>query len=278
MTDALKLTDVSKKYDDFLLDNVSFNLPCGAIMGFVGENGAGKSTTIRLILNMARRDSGEISVLGHDAEDVMSDIGVVIDETGFSNMMTASGVNAVLRRIYKNWDEAEYRRITDSFELPAKKTIKEYSRGMKMKLAIAAAMAHHPKLLVLDEATSGLDPIVRDELLEIFREFVRDGEHSVFLSSHITSDLQKICDYITFIHKGKIIFSEQKDELMLKYAIVNGTEDELHACGISDIIAIRSERDGTRAMLLRENVPSGMEYKPADIEDIMLFMIREGSK
>ena len=230
-TNAIEMKHVTKKYASFQLEDVSLTLPSGCIMGLVGENGAGKSTTIGLIMGSIRRDAGEIFVLGQDNtkkefDAVKEDIGVVLDEAYFPEVLNAVNVNQIMKHTYQRWDEKQYFDYIKHFSLEEKKMFKDYSRGMKMKLAIAVALSHKPKLLILDEATSGLDPIIRDEILEIFNEFTREEDHTVLLSSHIISDLEKISDYIAFLHQGKLLFCEEKDRLLEEYGILQVTEEE----------------------------------------------------
>lgn len=222
MENAIEIRGLNKNYQDFSLKDINFSLPEGSILGLVGENGAGKSTTINLIMNAITRDSGTVTVLGTDNQSkdfsqVKEEIGVVLDEAYFPTVISAASVNSIMKYTYKNWNEQEYYAYLKKFDLPEKKMFKDYSRGMKMKLAIAVALSHGSRLLILDEATSGLDPIIRDEILDIFKEFVVDGSHSVLLSSHIISDLEKLCDYIAFIHKGKLLLCEKKDKLLKEY-------------------------------------------------------------
>ncbi|MBS7388044.1 MAG: ABC transporter ATP-binding protein, partial [Eubacteriales bacterium] len=232
MKNAIDIKGVSKTYRDFTLDSLTLSLPEGSIMGLIGENGAGKSTTIKLIMNAILPDSGSIEVLGMDNKspefaEAKEDIGVVLDEAYFPINLNCKNVNTIMRLTYKKWDSDKYFGYIKEFGLPEKKAFKDFSRGMKMKLAIAVALSHDPKLLVLDEATGGLDPIVRDEILDIFNDFTRDESHSVLISSHIVSDLEKICDYIAFLHRGRLMFVEEKDLLYENYALVNMTKTQL---------------------------------------------------
>ena len=278
MNNILEVKNLNKKYDGFALSDVNITLPKGCIMGFIGENGAGKTTTIKLILNLIHRDSGEVSVLGRDNITdnlpIKEDLGVVFDESNFPDTMNAADVNIVMRNIYKKWDTAVFRSYLERFSLPLKKSIKEYSRGMKMKLSIAAALSHHAKLLILDEATSGLDPIVRDEILDVFLEFIQDEEHSVFLSSHITSDLEKIADYITFIHKGKIVFSEPKDTLLYDYGILKCSAADYEDINKDYVLGSRKNQFGVEALVQRAKLNTLCTIDSASLEDIMLFRIR----
>ncbi len=280
---AIEIKNLSKHYKDFSLDNVSFNLPSGCILGLIGENGAGKSTTIRMIMNAARRDSGEINVLGKnnlspEFEAVKQEIGVVLDEANFPEMLTAKQVNNVMKYTFTNWDELLYFDYLKKFSLPEKKAFKDFSRGMKMKLAIAVALSHHPKLLVLDEATGGLDPIVRDEILDIFNDFTRrDEQHSILMSSHIVSDLEKLCDYIAFLHEGKLLFCEEKDRLLETYGVLHCSKEELSALPRSVIQGgtRSSNYGGVEALVLRKKIPANLKVDYANIEDIILFLAKK---
>jgi ABC-2 type transport system ATP-binding protein len=282
MGNILEIKNLSKKYDDFALDNVNITLPKGSIMGFIGENGAGKSTTIKLILNLIHRDSGKISIFGWDnieyENKIKEDIGVVFEENNLPENMTITDVSIVMRNIYKNWDSKVFNSFMKEFSLPVKKTIKEFSRGMKMKLSIAVALSHHAKLLILDEATSGLDPIIREEILDMFLEFIQDEEHSIFASSHIISDLEKVADYITFIHKGRILFSESKDNLLCKYGVLKCRASEFEIIDKSIVAGYRKSKFGVEALVLKDKIKGKHIIDHASIEDIMLFSIKGESK
>ncbi|MBE5962932.1 MAG: ABC transporter ATP-binding protein [Lachnospiraceae bacterium] len=277
---AMKLENVTKHYSGFSLDHVNIELPAGCIMGFVGENGAGKSTTIKLILDLVHKEEGRIYLFGKNQKEALSlmkeNIGVVMDECCFPENLNVSNVNTFMKRIYKTWDADKFQQMIQKYELPQKKAIKDFSKGMKMKLSIACALAHDTKLLLLDEATSGLDPVVRDEILDTFLEFIQDETHSIFMSSHILSDLEKVCDYICFIHKGKIVFSESKDELLEKYGVLKCSEAELRDIPKSAIKGVRKNRFGVEALVLRERIRGNYVIDRAGIEDIMLFYIKEG--
>lgn len=276
---ALKLENVTKEYNNFKLDHVNVCLPRGTIMGFVGENGAGKSTTIKLIMDLIGLDGGTITILGKDnksgLKDVKENIGVVMDESYLPENLNAVEINRIMKRIYRTWNERGFYELLDKFLISRNKIIKEYSRGTKMKLSIAAALSHDSELLILDEATSGLDPIVREEILDIFMEFIQDESHSVFISSHIISDLEKICDYITFIHKGKIIFSEAKDDLLDNYGILKCSEDEFRNIDPEIVKGVRKNKFGTEALILKNEIRGDYVIDKADIEDIMVFYIKE---
>lgn len=251
-------------------------------MGLIGENGAGKSTTIKLILDMVKKDSGTVTILGKDNQDdftiTKEDIGVVLDEVGFSDWFKAKDINKIMKCAYKNWDEALFYDYLKRLGVPTDKKFKEFSRGMKMKLGISVALAHRPKLLILDEATNGLDPVVRDEVMDIFNDFTRDEEHSILFSSHIVSDLEKICDYIAFIHKGRLLLCEEKDALKEKYAIVHCTSEELHSVNQSAIIGKKETKYGAEAIALKSEIPEGFAVSPIDIEQLFVFMVKGAEK
>lgn len=281
---ALKLQQVTKTYkdSDFVLDHVSFSVPTGSIMGFVGENGAGKTTTIGCILNTLFRDSGIVQILGKEMNDsdveLRENIGVVYDGDNFPGYLTAKQLCRIMQGIFTNWDNALFEHYLKLFKLSKNQKIAKYSKGMTMKLAIAVALAHHPKLLILDEATSGLDPIMRDEMLEIFLDFVEKPEHSILLSSHITSDLEKIADYITFIHNGRIILTETKDNLLYNYAVLRCREKQFANLDIKDIVAYR-KRDYQIDVLVANKKAAEKKYPDVvidhtTIDDIMLILIK----
>lgn len=279
---AIKLDKVTKEYKNFKLDNVSFTVPKGCIMGFIGENGAGKTTTIKTILNLIHNDSGKIEVqkLDHikDERSIKEQVGVVFDESYFHDNLNVVQISNVMAKIYKNWQRAEFERYIQKFKLPKDKEIKEYSRGMKMKLSIATALSHQAKLLILDEATSGLDPIVRDEILDIFLDFIQNVEHTILISSHIISDLEKIADYITFIHEGKIIFSESKDDLIYNYGIIHCKKEEMDRLDKNHIISCRRNQFGYEVMINNkkdmQRSAKDLVIDNATIEEIILFKVR----
>lgn len=279
MTNALEIRNLTKHYGDFSLENLNLTLPSGCIMGLIGENGAGKSTTIKLILDMISRDSGEITILGRDNRDNLrltkEDIGVVPDEIGLSEVLTAKQVGKIMKHTFKNWDDDAYSGYLKKLSIPDNKKFKELSRGMKMKLGIAVAMSHHPKLLILDEATSGLDPVVRDEVVDMFYEFTRDENHSVLISSHIVSDLEKLCDYIAFLHKGRLLLCEEKDVLRDEYCFVRGSEEEINRVTESAVIGRKITPYGVEAIVRRDSVPAGMETGRVDIEQLFVFMVKK---
>ena len=276
---ALEIKNLTKSYPGFTLDNLNLTLPSGCIMGLIGENGAGKSTTIKLILDMIHKDSGSITILGKDNGDhielTKEDIGVVMDEVGIPECLTVKQVGNVMKHTFRSWDEAEFARLVQKLALPDKKQFKEFSRGMKMKLGIAIALSHNAKLLILDEATSGLDPVVRDEVVEMFSDFTRDENHSILISSHIVSDLEKLCDYVAFLHKGKLLLCEEKDQLLAEYGLIHCTAEDLKDIP-SEAIKYRKDNPyGVQAMVLRSAVPALINVSPISIEELFVFMVKE---
>ena len=279
---SLKVENLTKKYDDFLLDKVSFYVPKGNIVGLIGENGAGKSTTINTMLDIIERDSGDIYILDSEKNKVNNEIrekiGVVFDGNNFPEDLTPQKLNNVLARIYKNWEDKTFFEYIEKFNLPKTKKIKNFSKGMKMKLSISVALSHNAELLILDEATSGLDPIVRDDILDILLDFVQDENKSILISSHITSDLEKVADYIVFIHKGKVIFEETKDNLIYDYGIMKCKQKDFSSIDKEDIIRFRKMDYGYEILVKNKNE---LERKYPDmvmdnikIEDIMLMYVK----
>ena len=277
---AIEIRDLCKKYDGFYLDHVNLTLPAGCIMGLVGENGAGKSTIIKLILNMVKRDAGTVALFGKDNRESLNltkeDIGVVLDEAGISECLNARQVGKIMKGIFKNWDDDVYYGYLRTLAIPEEKRFKDFSRGMKMKLGIAVALSHHAKLLILDEATSGLDPVVRDEVTDIFAEFTRGETHSVLLSSHIVSVLEKICDYIAFLHQGKLLLCEEKDILKDTYGMVHCSGSQLSELAMDAVVGKRESAYGVEAMVIRNRIPAGWEVSPVDIEQLFVFMVKGG--
>ena len=276
---ALEIKNLTKIYPGFTLDDLNLTLPSGCIMGLIGENGAGKSTTIKLILDMIHKDSGSITILGKDNTDgielTKEDIGVVMDEVGIPECLTVKQVGKVMKNTFRNWDDAEYTRLIQKLALPDKKQFKEFSRGMKMKLGIAIALSHNAKLLILDEATSGLDHVVRDEVVEMLSDFTRDEAHSILISSHIVSDLEKLCDYIAFIHKGKLLLCEEKDQLLAEYGLIHCTSEELQNLPAEAIKYKKKNPYGIEAMVQRSAIPSSVNVSPISIEELFVFMVKE---
>lgn len=278
MGNLLEVKNLTKRYKKFTLDNVSFEIPGGAIMGFIGENGAGKTTTIQLILDMIERDGGEISIFGESNKknfiDKKNDIGFVMSSSNYPEDMNAKDINSFLKHVYKNWNSDTFFNYIEKFSLDTGKAIKEYSRGMSMKLSIAVAMSHDARLLLLDEATSGLDPIVRDDILDIFYDFIQDDDHAILISSHILSDLEKICDYVTFIHKGRIVFSEEKDMLTDRYGILKCSAEDFRGCSHDGVVRVKKTSFGTEALIEKKYYRGKGMIEKAEIEDIMLFMVK----
>ena len=277
---AIELSHINKSFGDFAIRDLNLTVPSGTICGLVGENGAGKSTTIRLLMGALRPDSGTASVLGVDVSspefrDVKEDVGVVLDEAYFPESLNAVQVGRILAATYRRWDQKLYDGYLKRFDLPEKKQFKDFSRGMRMKLAIAVALSHQPKLLVLDEATAGLDPIVRDEVLDIFNEFTREEDHSILISSHILSDLEKLCDYIAFIHKGDLLFCEEKDQLLEQYGIFEDSRENLDCLQPEAIVAREESRyGGVRALVKRDLAPTGFRLEKPTVEDVVLFLVK----
>ncbi len=278
----LTLDGVGKKYKNFTLDNISFQVPGGTIVGLIGENGAGKSTTICTILGLTEKDSGTIRLFGKEDSDIdfndRNRIGVVFDNNNFPETFTPRKLDHFLSSVYSEWDHQQYMGFLKKLSLPLDRKIKKMSKGMKMKVALAVALSHHAKLLVLDEATSGLDPIVREEILDMLLGFIKDEKHSVLMSSHITSDLEKIADYIVFIHDGKVILNKPKDELRYQYGIIKCKESQLNTLDKKEILAYRKQ-DYEWQVLISNRETAQKKYPemvidPATIDDIMLLYVR----
>lgn len=277
--DAIKVKNLTKSYPGFKLDNVNFALPSGCIMGLVGENGAGKSTTIKLILGMGEQDGGEVEIFGQSTHGnlkaLKEDIGVVLDDVGIPDLLKAGEVGKIMKGTFANWSESEFSENLKRLSVPTNKQFKELSRGMKMKLGIAVALSHNAKLLILDEATSGLDPVVRDDVLNIFNEFTRDENHSILISSHIVSDLEKVCDYIGFLHKGKLMLFEEKDALFEEYGVIHCAESRLSELEPDSVIHKSVSPYGAEAIVKRGNIPSDIAVSPISIEDLFIQMAKE---
>ena len=276
---AIEIKDLCKSYDGFAIDRLSLTVPQGCIVGLIGENGAGKSTTINLILDTIHKDSGSITLLGNDntqnTSSLKEDIGVVPDEPGFPECLTAAQVNSIMKYTFTNWDETAFNNYISMLKIPAGKPFKDFSRGMKMKLSIAVAMSHNAKLLILDEPTGGLDPVVRDEVIDMFNEFTRDENHSILISSHIVSDLEKICDYIAFIHKGRLLLFEEKDALLDRHCIVQCSEEQFNSLPEQAVKGVKKTPFGINAIVEKEYVPSDIQKLPVTIEELFVFMVKE---
>ncbi|MGN0438690.1 MAG: ABC transporter ATP-binding protein [Lachnospiraceae bacterium] len=283
---AIEISGVTKKYSGFTLDNISFNVPKGSIMGFIGQNGAGKTTTIRSLLNIINIDEGEIKLLGLDylqnEQEIKERISVVFDELPFHDVFNAKDMARIFEGIYPQWDNAVYTQYLERFGLSMKKKIGEFSKGMKMKLQIACALSHNAELLIMDEATTGLDPVVRDEILHIFMEYLQDGERSILMSSHITSDLEKIADSVTFIDKGRLLISGYKDDILESHGILKCDKSELANIDEEDIVSVRMNSYGAEVMLHdRQSASykySGAIIDPASLDDIMLYYVHKDER
>lgn len=290
---AIEVRNLAKKYDDFEIDNMCFDIPEGSIVGFIGENGAGKSTTMKAILGLVPPEAGEIRVLDHPVgkdsvdENWREQISVVFDECNFPNELKVKNINIIMKNIYRTWNENLFKEYLQKFELPVNKKVRELSRGMKMKLSIAAALSHDSRLLILDEATSGLDPVVRNEILDIFRGYVEDEKRTIFLSSHITSDIEKVADYIMLIHKGKVLLMESKDKLLYEYGMVKCTKEQADKIPAGIIVGREDGSFGTSVLVrdrqsLKESdfvdrYARDMQQPVIDrvgIEDILLYVVK----
>lgn len=282
MDNILEIKNLIKRYDDFVLDNVSFSLPRGYIMGFVGQNGSGKTTTIRSILNMANIDSGKITVLGYDSIadeiEIKERIGVVFDSLYFAGHLKIKEIESQLKGFYKNWDSKGFYEKVKSFNLSLKKKVGIFSKGMKMKLMIAVSLSHNAEFIILDEPTSGLDPVARDELLDILSEYISDENKGILFSTHITADVERIADYVTVLHDGKVWFTGTKDELVQKYIIVKGDETDFSDELKSKCLGFHAYRNGCDAMTERKylkELPDGIEYEKANVDDILVYVAKE---
>ncbi len=275
---AINVHGLCKKYRGFELDNVDIELPRGLVMGLVGENGAGKSTTIKTMLGVVNRDAGEVELLGGKASDIETRerVGVVLDEVGIPAPLTANDVGKVMVSTYTYWDGEKYSSLLDKLSLPRKKPFSKMSRGMKMKLGIAVAMSHGAELLILDEATSGLDPVVREEVVEMLRDFARDERCSVLISSHIVSDLEKLCDTVAFMHGGRILHSGDKDALLEKYGILRCRREEFARVPRDAVVSVRDGEYGVEAVVDRTKAGSGLDIGQSSLEDIFIAMIKKG--
>lgn len=276
---AIEIKNLTKSFPGFTLNNLNLTLPGGCILGLIGENGAGKSTTIKLILDIIHKDSGSITILGRDnTENILltkEEVGVVMDEIGLPECLTVKQIGNVMAHTFRNWDASAYQALVQRMDLPEKKPFKDYSRGMKMKLGIAIALSHNCKLLLLDEATSGLDPVVRDDVVEMLSEFTRDEGHSILISSHIVSDLEKLCDYIAFLHKGKLLLWEEKDVLLAEYGVIHYTSEQLQRIAPEAIKHKKESPYGVEALVLRSGAPSDLHISPISIEELFVYMVKE---
>lgn len=283
---AIEIKDITKKYDGFTLENVNFNVPTGSIMGFIGQNGAGKTTTIRSLLNIISIDSGEIKMLGLDhiknEYEIKERIAVVFDELPFHDSFTGEALSKMFSGLYREWDKNEFFRLCERFRLPVKKKLSKFSKGMKMKMQIATALSHNAELLIMDEATTGLDPIVRNEILDIFREYLMEGNRSILMSSHITSDLEKIADSVTFIDKGKTLITGYKDDILDTHGVIKCTREEYTDIDPADFISARLNDFGVEIMTADRMAVakkySGAAIEKTTLEEIMLFYVNRDKK
>ena len=276
---ALEIRGLTKRYDGFTLDGVDLTLPEGCILGLIGENGAGKTTTLKAALNIIRKDGGSVEILGQKAEgDIASlkeDLGIVMGEPGLSGCLTGEEVSRIMEGIFANWSSEEFHRLADELDLSLTKKYKELSQGNRMKLGIAVALSHGAKLLILDEPTNGLDPVVRDKMMEILMDFTREENHSVLISSHIVSDLEKVCDYIAFLHDGKLMLCEEKDALMEEYGVLHCRKEDFEAIDPAAVVGASNSVYGVSAVVRRDAVPEGWELSPVNLEDLFVVMVKE---
>ena len=276
---AFAIRGLTKRYDGFTLDGVTLELPEGCILGLIGENGAGKTTTIKTALNIIKKDGGEAEIFGQkvdgDIASLKEDIGIVLGEPGLSGCLTGEEVARIMEGIFARWDNAEFRRLADGLDLPLTKKYKELSQGNRMKLGIAVALSHGAKLLILDEPTNGLDPVVRDKVMEILMDFTREENHSVLISSHIVSDLEKVCDYIAFLHDGKLMLCEEKDALMEEYGVLHCKREDFEAIDPAAVVGCSDSIYGVSAVVRRDAVPEGWELSPVSLEDLFVVMVKE---
>jgi ABC-2 type transport system ATP-binding protein len=276
---AFAVRGLTKRYDGFALDGVTLELPEGCILGLIGENGAGKTTTIKTALNIIKKDGGEAEIFGQKVEgDIASlkeDIGIVLGEPGLSGCLTGEEVSRIMEGIFAHWDGAEFHRLADELDLSLTKKYKELSQGNRMKLGIAVALSHGAKLLILDEPTNGLDPVVRDKVMEILMDFTREENHSVLISSHIVSDLEKVCDYIAFLHDGKLMLCEEKDALMEEYGVLHCRKEDFEAIDPEAVVGSANSVYGVSAVVRRDAVPEGWDLSPVNLEDLFVVMVKE---
>lgn len=283
---AIEIKDLTVKYDGFTLDHISFDVMKGSIMGFIGQNGAGKSTTINALLNIIKRDEGTIKMLGldniKDEITIKQQIAAVFDEIPFHDQLNAKNLNTILKEVYEEWNPDTFWSYLDRLSLPSKKKIADFSKGMKMKLQIATALSHNAKLLIMDEATTGLDPVVRNECLDMFLEYLQDENHSILMSSHITGDLEKIADSVTFIHKGKLLLTGYKDDILEQHGVIKCKKSDYKDISPEDIVSCRMTDFGAEVMVkdkqLCKNKYSGLILDGTSLEEIMLFYVNSGKK
>ena len=279
---ALEIRNLSKNYGDFRLDQINLTVPAGTIVGLIGENGAGKSTTIKAVMNLIRKDEGSITIYGKKLEDnptsLKEEIGVVFDDIHFNKNFTAKQIAKICRSIYRSWDQDCWNHLLTQFRIPQSKPMKDFSKGMRVKLNLAIALSHHARLLLLDEPTAGLDPVMRDDILDMFLEFMQDESHAILISSHITSDLEKIADYIAFLHQGRMVFCEPKDDLLYRYGVIRCGREDYERIAEEDRVAVRHQ-DYQISVLVRDRQEAARKYPnlvmdQPDIDEIMLFYVK----
>lgn len=275
---AIEIRNLTKNYEKFSLGPLNFSVPRGCMVGYIGENGSGKSTTLKAILGLIHPDSGEIKIFGKDRKEygpeLMNRIGVVFDDLHLSGEMKVKEAGNFCQLAFASWKEIQFKEYVKKFDLPREQKIKNLSRGMKMKLSLAMALSHQAELLILDEATSGLDPVVRDEILDLLLEFLQDEKHSVLISSHILSDLEKVADYIAFLHKGKILFMEEKDKLVEHYALCSVDHETIQILDPEAIVGRRRHAFGQDLLVIRDLMPAGIDLARPAIEDIMVYIVK----
>lgn len=274
---AIEIKDLIKQFDNFKLGPINLTIPKGTIVGYIGQNGAGKSTTIKLLLGLLNKDSGEIKILDEinpSSVGLKDKLGIVFDDLLVPEEMTLIDVEKFCSRVYSKWNKNSFYKFKEKFNLPEKKIIKNYSRGMKMKLSMAVALSHNAELLILDEATSGLDPIVREEILDLLLDFMQDENHTILISSHILSDLEKVADYIAFINDGKILFMETKDELKENYGICTLSNEEVTSIDEEAIVGRRVHSFGQELLVKKNLIPNGIIFQKPSIEDIMIYFVK----
>lgn len=278
MQECIRVKNLSKNFKGFTLNNVSFDVPCGSVVGFIGENGAGKSTTIKSILGLVNPDAGEIEIFGKRIADLGREeknrIGAVLGETCLPENLNLKDIDSIMKHIFTKWDSDKYYRYAKNFSLPLDKKVRDFSRGMRQKVSLAVALSHDAKILILDEPTSGLDPVARDEIVDLLYDFMQDETHSILISSHILSDLEKLCDYILFIHEGRIIFEEEKDLLTEKYGVLKCTLDRLKELDAEAIVGYHQGEFWVSALVRLDKIPKTFQTERAGIEDIMLYFVR----
>ncbi|MDO9533857.1 MAG: ABC transporter ATP-binding protein [Bacillota bacterium] len=287
MEKILDVINLRKEYPGFRLQDISFSLPRGYIMGFIGPNGAGKSTTIKLIMNLVKKDGGKVRVFGRDNEtdeqEIKQEIGFVYDENHYYEELTPGEIRGIIAPFYRKWDNEVFHRFLDRFELPRQKKLKNYSRGMKTKFSLAMALSHGASLVIMDEPTSGLDPVFRREILDILRDLLQDEQKSILFSTHITSDLDRVADYITFIHKGAIVFSDERESILESYGLVKGSRELLDGDIRKEFVGIRETSFGFEALTrdlttARKSFQEQAVVEKATLEDIMLYTVKGAEK